>query len=124
SYNYMTDITKRGELFGIDSTTMVGGWYNTLVAFSDNRNVMPGGYATLGRLSSNVFSDTSNYGLRAREELKLTPQFTAIAGIGWGTTLLKGVNTAYTYTGPAGITTTALTAADRQFENTAPELAL
>src|SRR3954452_7524348 len=120
SYNYITDLTKRGELFGMDSTTFVGGWYNTLVASSDTRNVMPGGYAALGQLSSNVFSDTSNYGVRAREELKLVPGLTAVAGIGWETTLLKGVNTAFSYAGPAGIPSTALTAADREFHNTAP----
>ena len=85
---------------------------------------MPGGNATLGRLSSNLFSGTTNYGLHAREELKLTPWLTAVAGIGWETTNLKGINTAYNYTGAAGITTTTVTAADRQFQNTAPELAL
>jgi iron complex outermembrane receptor protein len=124
SYNYMSDVTKRGEILGLESTTFFGGFYNTLAASSDTVNVMPGGNATLGRLSSNLFSDTTNYGLRAREELKLTPSLTAIAGIGWETTVLKGLNTAYTYTGAAGFTTTALTSADRQFQNTAPELAL
>jgi iron complex outermembrane recepter protein len=124
SYNYISDITKRGEFLGMDSTAFVGGFYNTLTASSNTWNVMPGGDATLGRLQSNLFSDTTNYGLRAREELRLTSSLTAVAGIGWETTVLKGLNTAYTYTGPAGITTTALTAADRQFQNTAPELAL
>jgi len=124
SYNYISDVTKRGEILGMDSTTFVGGFYNTLTASSDTRNVMPGGNATLGQLSSNLFSDTTNYGLRAREELKLMPSLTAVAGIGWETTVLKGLNTAYTYTGAAGVTTTAITAADRQFQNTAPELAL
>jgi iron complex outermembrane receptor protein len=124
SYNYMSDVTKRGEILGLDSTAFFGGFYNTLTASSDTRNVMPGGNATLGRLSSNLFSDTANYGLRAREELKLTSSLTAVAGAGWETTVLKGINTAYTYTGAAGTTTTALTTADRQFQNTAPELAL
>ncbi|SEE78090.1 TonB-dependent receptor family protein [Bradyrhizobium lablabi] len=124
SYNYMSDVTKRGELFGMDSTTYFGGFYNTLVASSDTRNVMPGGNATLGRLSANTYSDTSNYGMRAREELKLAPSLTAIAGIGWETTNLKGINTAYTYTGPTGVTTATPITADRQFQNTAPELAL
>ncbi|MEN3349593.1 MAG: iron complex outerrane recepter protein [Bradyrhizobium sp.] len=124
SYNFMSDVTKRGEILGMDSTTFVGAWYNTLTASSDTRNVMPGGNATLGRLQSNLFSDTANYGVRAREELKLTPALTAIAGIGWETTNLTGRNTAYTYTGAAGTTTTAITTADRQFQNTAPELAL
>ena len=68
----MSDITKRGEILGMDSTMFVGGFYNTLTASSDTRNVMPGGNATLGRLSSNLLSDTTNYGLRAREELRLT----------------------------------------------------
>lgn len=124
SYNYMSDIVRRGDIFGMDSTAYFGGFYNTLTASSDTRNVMPGGNATLGSLSSNLLSTTTNYGLRAREELKLTPDLTAIAGIGWETTSLTGRNTAYTYTGAAGATTTAITTADRQFQNTAPELAL
>jgi iron complex outermembrane recepter protein len=124
SYNYMSDITKRGEFLGMDSTAFVGGFYNTLTASSNTWNVMPGGNATLGMLQSNLFSDTTNYGFRGREELRLTSSLTAVVGVGWETTVLKGLNTAYTYTGPAGITTTALTAADRQFQNTAPELAL
>ncbi|WGD56326.1 TonB-dependent receptor [Bradyrhizobium sp. CB1650] len=124
SYNYMSDLTKRGEILGMDSTTFFGAFYNTLTASSDTRNVMPGGNATLGRLSSNLYSETTNYGVRAREELKLTSSLLAVAGVGWETTTLKGINTAYAYAGPTGITTTTLTTADRQFQNTAPELAL
>jgi iron complex outermembrane receptor protein len=126
SYNYMSDITRRGEIFGMDSTTYFGGFYNTLVASSDSRNVMPGGNATLGLLQSNTFSDTSNYGVRAREELKLIPNLTAIAGIGWEATHLKGINTVYNYNTPNVPTATIPppTSADRQFQNTAPELAL
>lgn len=126
SYNYMSDITKRGEILGMDSTTLVGAWYNTLVASSDTRNVMPGGNATLGLLQANTFSDTSDYGVRAREELKVTPDLTAIAGIGWETTILKGVNTVYKYNAfnvPIA-TVPPPTRADRKIENTAPELGL
>jgi iron complex outermembrane receptor protein len=125
SYNYMSDITKRGEILGMDSTTFVGGFYNTLVASSDTRNVMPGGNATLGLLQSNTFSDTSNYGVRAREELRLNPNLTAIAGIGWEATHLKGINTAYGYN-TLNVPTATITAinADREFQNIAPELAL
>ena len=126
SYNYMTDVTRRGEIFGMESTTYFGGFYNTLVASSDTRNVMPGGNARLGLLQSNTFSDTSNYGLRARQELKLNPSLTAIAGIGWETTNLRGINTAYTYPVPdnPSVIKTAVTSASPQFQNTAPELAL
>jgi iron complex outermembrane receptor protein len=125
SYNYMSDVTKRGEIFGLESTTYFGAFYNTLTASSDSRFVMPGGNATLGRLQSNTWSDTTNYGVRAREELKLTSQLTAIAGIGWETTHLKGINSAYNYgTSPVPNPTIIPTTADRQFQNTAPELAL
>src|SRR5882672_3426531 len=126
SYNYMSDITRRGEILGMDSTTYFGGFYNTLTASSDTRNVMPGGNATLGLLQSNTFSDTSNYGVRAREELKLNPNLTAVAGIGWEATHLKGINTVYkdnTVNVPTA-TIPAPTIADRQFQNIAPELAL
>ncbi|MBR0739518.1 TonB-dependent receptor [Bradyrhizobium liaoningense] len=125
SYNYMSDLTKRGEILGLESTTFFGAFYNTLTASSDTRNVMPGGNATLGRLSSNLFSETTNYGVRAREELRLSPLLLAIAGIGWEQTVLKGVNTAYSYSGPTGVLDPPrITVADRQFQNTAPELAL
>jgi iron complex outermembrane receptor protein len=125
SYNYMSDITKRGEIFGLESTAYFGAFYNTLTASSDSRFVMPGGNATLGRLQSNTWSETTNYGVRAREELKLTPQLTAIAGIGWEATHLKGINSAYNYgNSPVPNPTITPTAADRQFQNTAPELAL
>lgn len=67
----------------------------------------------------------SNYGVRAREELKLNPNLTAIAGIGWEATHLKGINTAYGYN-TLNVPTATITAinADRQFQNIAPELAL
>jgi iron complex outermembrane recepter protein len=127
SYNYMSDLIRRGEILGMDSTTYFGGFYNTLVATSDTRNIMPGGNATWGLLSSRLFSDTSDYGLRAREELKLNPWLTAIAGVGWETTILKGVNTALRYSTTANDPTPVAvvpTTANLQFQNTAPEFAL
>jgi iron complex outermembrane receptor protein len=126
SYNFMSDITKRGELFGMDSTTLVGGWYNTLTTTSNTFNVMPGGNAALGLLQSRQFQSTTDYGVRAREELKLIPSLTAIAGIGWETTTLNGVNTAFGYpvVNNPGVVVPAITTAAPQFTNTAPELAL
>jgi iron complex outermembrane receptor protein len=124
SYNYMSDVTRRGEIFGLESTAFFGAFYNTLTASGDTRNVIPGGNATLGALSANTFSVTTNYGVRAREELKLTSALTAVAGVGLETTHLRGVNTAYTYSGAAGTATTKLTTADRHLDNVAPEFAL
>jgi iron complex outermembrane recepter protein len=126
SYNFMSDVTKRGELFGMDSTSFIGGWYNTLTTTSYTWNVMPGGNATLGQLQSSQFQSTTNYGVRAREELKLIPSVTAIAGVGWETTTLNGVNTAFGYpvTGNPAVVTSTITTAAPQYQNTAPELAL
>ena len=125
SYNFMSDITKRGQLFGMDSTSFFGGFYNTLRWSSDTRNVMPGGNATLGLLSANVQADHTNYGLRAREELKLTQSLTAVAGVGWETTHLIGTNRAFTYpVTNSPIATITPTTADKLFQNTAPEFAL
>ncbi|KRR00564.1 TonB-dependent receptor family protein [Bradyrhizobium valentinum] len=126
SYNYMSDVTKRGEILGMESTTYFGAFYNTLTASSDSRHVMPGGNARLGLLQSNTWSATTNYGVRAREELKLAPNLTAVAGIGWEATHLKGINTSYAYNTPNVPTATpgVPIVADRQFQNTAPELAL
>jgi iron complex outermembrane recepter protein len=126
SYNFVSDVTKRGEILGMDSTVYFGGFFNTLAASSDTRNVMPGGNAKLGLLQSNLYSITTNYGFRAREELKLNPALTAIAGIGWETTRLHGDNTAFAYpvvNNPAVVVPTIVTA-NPEFRNTAPELAL
>jgi len=123
SYNYMSDVTRRGEIFGMDSTTYFGGFYNTLAWSSDTRFLRPGGNATLGLLQSNVQGEHTNYGVRAREELKLTSSVTAVAGIGWETTNLKGLNSVFK--DPiTGAPTLILVSADKQFQNTAPELAL
>ncbi|MEH2547276.1 iron complex outermembrane receptor protein [Bradyrhizobium sp. AZCC 2262] len=123
SYNYMSDVTKRGEILGMDSTTFFGGWYNTLAWSSDTRFLRPGGNATLGQLQANVLGEHTNYGLRAREELKLTQSLTAVAGIGWETTTLKGLNSVYKDPVTGGPTFFTISA-DRQFQNTAPEFAL
>ncbi|MFO1108588.1 MAG: TonB-dependent receptor [Bradyrhizobium sp.] len=125
SYNYLSDITKRGEFLGMDTTTYVGGFYNTLSWSSDTRFLMPPGPATLGQLQSNVTATHTNYGIRAREELKLAPSLTAVAGVGWEATSLTGVNTIYKNqtTGAANVPPLAISA-QKQLQNTAPEIAL
>jgi iron complex outermembrane receptor protein len=123
SYNFMSDVTRRGEIFGMDSTTYFGGFYNTMSWSSDTRFLRPGGNATLGLLQSNVLGEHTNYGVRAREELKLTSSLTAVAGVGWETTNLKGLNSVFK--DPiTGAPTLIQISADKQFQNTAPELAL
>jgi iron complex outermembrane recepter protein len=88
SYNFMSDVVRRGEILGMGTTTYFGGFYNTLPWSSDTRNVMPGGNATLGRLAANVNAEQTNWGFRAREEIKLNPSLMAVAGIGWENRLI------------------------------------
>lgn len=123
SYNYTSDITRRAEIFGMDSTTYFGGFYNTLAWSSDTRFVRPGGNATPGLLQSNVLGEHTNFGVRAREELKLTLSLTAVAGIGWEATNLKGLNSIFKDP-TTGAPTLISISADKQFQNIAPELAL
>ena len=122
----MSDVTKRGQILGMDSTSLIGGWYNTLSTTSNTFNVMPGGEANLGLLQSSQFQSTTNYGVRAREELKLIPSLTAVAGIGWETTTLNGVNTAFAYptVNNPTVVVPPITEAAPQYQNTAPEFAL
>ena len=54
----MSDVTKRGEIFGLESTTYFGAFYNTLTASSDTRNVMPGRQRDARPSAEQLFSDT------------------------------------------------------------------
>ncbi len=124
SYNLMSDIVRRSQIFGMDATGYLGVFYNTLSWSGDTYRVMPGGNASRGWLVSNLTGMHTNYGARARGEIQINESWSAVAGIGWETTHLKGVNTAYTYAGPTGIPTTTINSVDRQLQNTAPEFAL
>ena len=125
SYNYMSDITKRGEIFGLESTAYFGAFYNTLTASSELEIRHAGRQRHAWQVVEQYLErDHQLWRSRARG-IEADVTLTAVAGIGWETTNLKGINTAYTYTGTTGITTPTITrSADRQFQNTAPELAL
>jgi iron complex outermembrane recepter protein len=124
SWNLSTDLTKRTELFGLQATHFVGVHYNVLPSDSFTYSVVEGGNARLGRLTNESKGITSNFGFNLREELKLDPRWTFAAGIAVEQTHILGLNTAYTYTGAAGVTTSADVAANRDFYNTAPEASL
>jgi iron complex outermembrane recepter protein len=124
SWNLSTGLTKRTELFGLEATHFVGVHYNVLPSDSFTYGVIEGGNARLGRLTNETKGITSNFGFNLREELKLDPRWTLAAGIMVEQTHIKGLNTAYTYTGAAGVTTTANVSASRDFYNMAPEASL
>ena len=124
SWNLMTDLTKRTELFGLEATHFVGVHYNVLPNDGKTYNVVAGGNAALGRMTAEAKGITSNFGFNLREELKLDRNWLFAAGIAIEQTHINAINTAYTYTGALGTTTTAQVGADRDFYNTAPEASL
>ena len=67
SANFMGSLSQRYSFFGLPAMHMVGAWYNTLPNDSNTYNLMPGGNATLGRLTNNVNGGTVNAGARLRE---------------------------------------------------------
>ena len=117
----MSDVTKRGEIFGLGPPPI-----SVRSTIRSPRRaieiVMPGGNATLGRLQSNTWSDTTNYGVRAREEL-----VDADAPDGGGDRLGNNHDQGFELDlrrsgyGRADILHHC---SDRQFQNTAPEVAL
>jgi iron complex outermembrane receptor protein len=123
SYNVTSDITNRGQLFGMDATSFVGIFYNYLDNQSYSFNKTPTGRNGFGAPTQTVFGDTRNLGIRAREELQITPKLQLIAGIGAERSIIDVRQTAYTY--PVGLSPVLLfIPADRRFSNVAPEAAL
>ena len=124
SYNYMSDVTKRGEILGMDSTTFVGGFYNTLAASSDTRNVMPGGNATLGRFEQSVQRYHELRRSRTRgTEADSGPDRDRRYRMGDDRSERNQYGLYLHSVQAAGNDRPPITA-DRQFQNTAPELAL
>jgi iron complex outermembrane receptor protein len=120
SYNVISDLTKHGQLFGFDATHYVAMFYNSMNSSSDTVPVTAGG--GLGLKTSNVAADQYNVGVRAREEINFTKQWTGVLGFGYEYSKISAVSSAFTY--PGGVTKITPTIADREFYNLAPEAAL
>jgi iron complex outermembrane recepter protein len=123
SFNLLSDVTQRGSLFGHAAVHFIGLSANFLNTNSQTFNVAPGGDATVGALTATTVGHVSNFGMRAREELKLAPMVTASFGVGLERTELLGRNTGYAYSASAAPTTTRIDAL-RDMTNVAPEATL
>lgn len=123
SYNLTSDITNHGSIGGMAATSFLGVFYNYLDNQSYSFNKTPAGRNGLGALTQTVFGDVRNLGVRAREELQLTPKLQLIAGIGAERSILNVRQTAYSYPVAASPVLT-LIPAERHFTNVAPEAAL
>ena len=120
--NALTDVTRRGDLFGLPATGYVALAYNTLDIRSLTYNRAPYGGPRLGAMTADQEAAQANLGGRARAEVQLGDRWTAVAGVSAERTTITGRNTTYAYAATG--TTAALAEVDRRFLNVAPELAL
>lgn len=121
SFNLMSDLTHRGEWFGLPSKSVIGLYANHEDLNYKVFNLTPEGHASLGGQTQNLGGEHLNAGARLREELTLSARWTAVAGIAAEYTQLQAQLRNYSY--PAnGTPTIARIDADREFVNVAPEL--
>lgn len=123
SYNITSDVTRKGNLLGMDATGFAGIFYNYLDNQSFSFNKTPAGRNGFGAPTQTVFGDIRNMGLRLRAEIDLTPSLQLIAGAGVERSVIDVRQTAYAYPLNANPTLT-LIPAERHFGNVAPETAL
>jgi iron complex outermembrane receptor protein len=121
AYNFITDLTAHGRgVLGLEATHYLGFFYNNQRLTNYTYNLAPGGNATLGSLAS--FYDGgqhTNFGSRAREEIKFGPNWTGYAAAGVEYTNIAAVNTINSF--PGGVPTPAFFPIQRDFLNYAPE---
>ncbi|WP_082515134.1 TonB-dependent receptor family protein [Methylobacterium sp. Leaf112] len=122
SYNAMSDITHRSELFGLPAVSYAALSFSALDSHATTFNLTPFAGPTLGALIGDQFAVQSNLGGRARTEVALSDTWTGVVGISAENTWITGRNLAYAYSAAGRTTSPAL--ADRSFLNVAPELAL
>ncbi len=123
SFNVISDVTRRGALFGRASTSLAGVFFNYENINSAVFNVLPAPKSQDGGLTQTVGGHQLNAGARGREELELLPSLTGEVGLGLEFTELSAgeLNFGYPAAGPP--TRTPVTV-DRTFFNAAPEAAL
>jgi iron complex outermembrane recepter protein len=122
SWNVLSDLTRRGDVFGLPAVGYVALGYNTIDTHTATFNRAPFFGPRLGALIGDQSAVQSNLGGRARLELALSDQWTGVLGVSAESTAITGRNVAYSYA--AGATTRTVANADRAFLNLAPELAL
>lgn len=123
SFIVLSDGTRKGPLFGHNSTSYGGGFFKYEDTNSNSYNVMPGGNATLGAYVSGAFGTILGTGAHGREELQLGNRVTLVGGFGYEYTHLTDTETIYSYSSTAAPSTTVVHA-DRTFNNVAPEAAI
>lgn len=119
NFHQYADVTREGTLGGLSAKHYAGVFFNKMEQESSSFRNLADGEGTRGVLQSNTRGFHQNLGLRAREELELSPRWTAIAGFGVEQSRVKAA--VQTRTAPEVY---ARVDADRLFYNAAPEAAL
>lgn len=122
SWNFLTDLTHRTDLFGLPAVGYVALAYSRIDNHITTFNRAPYLGPRLGALIGDQTAVQDNLGGRARLEVSLTDRLTAVAGISAENTAITGRNTAFTTTATG--TTRTIADANRSFLNVAPELTL
>lgn len=120
--NFMSDITSRGTVFGLDAVHFGGVYFNTERTTGYTYNLLPGSNAPLAGVTQITPSQQTNMGLHGREEIRFNQFLTGVAGLGAEYTNVNGILNAFTY--PKGVPTSKLTPANNDYYNIAPEGAL
>lgn len=92
-----SDLTQNGELFGIPARHWVGMFFGRQRATSYTLNTLPWGNGAGGAITQKTESMVSNISLRAREELALSPDVTAVLGLAGEFSRLSAVATNINY---------------------------
>ncbi|CAA2140721.1 TonB-dependent receptor [Hyphomicrobium sp. ghe19] len=122
SYNVSTGLTNRSVFAGLPTLSYLGAYWNYLPVDGRTYNVAPGGNARLGLLQSETTGSTTNFGVRAREEVRVANDVAVIAGAAVERTTLDGGQTSFRYSTSGDLTSTTIYSADREMTNVAPEL--
>ena len=91
SYNVSTGLTQRSVFAGLPTLSYLGAYWNYLPVDGKTYNVAPGGNARLGLLQSETTGSTTNFGVRAREEVRIATDVAVIAGAAVERTALDGL---------------------------------
>ena len=122
-FNFLSDVTRRADLFGLPATGYVALAYNTLDSNQLTYKRAPYGGARLGGLTGDLGATQSNLGGRARIEVQLSDRWVAVAGISAESTSIVGTNLSFNYPTAGGVTS-GVADLDRSFLNVAPEFSL
>ncbi|WP_244437588.1 TonB-dependent receptor family protein [Hyphomicrobium denitrificans] len=122
SYNVIAGITNRSTIAGLPARAYLGAFWNYLPVDGQSFLVAPSDSSMADRLQSETTGSTTNFGARAREEVKLTNDVAVVAGATVERTSLDGTQRSYTYDNSGTLASIRNVSVDREMTNIAPEV--